>query len=357
MKLIGELKSKLYGMIKRATVICLSVVLLLNSIAFLPISAENEEILDNTDAERLASAEERLREGFLSFEREIDLSLFFLTLPELEKVFIDTIKNDPYLFYVNGNLSYTYRREGHIVSVLPEYDMSREEALERIDYCTRMVKSISELVVGYDTELEMILALHDLLCRSFSYDLTLQSDNMYSFLRERSGTCQGYAWTYMAVLRAIGFECEYAASDTLKHIWLLVNVDGEWYHSDPTWDDPPRNEGSGKTEYKHFLFSDKMAFEMGYRDWYSRDDIKCNSRKYDGMDFAAVMMQCGEEGDVFHNGFIDLYGLVTLERFLSSDGICGGEICLVCADMNRDFTVDECDIELFREKMLSGDKS
>ncbi len=351
-------KNRPLEIIKKAAALCLFLVFIVNSISPLPIDAEESGAVANeSNAERQICAEDRLKEGFLNYESEIDLSAFSLTLPELERAFVNTIKNEPYFFYVNNKLSYTYRRDGYVVSVKPIYDMNADEAKKCLQYCNNAVERMADLVSQYDTELGKLLALHDILCLFFSYDVTLENDDMYKFLTDKNGTCQGYTWTYMAVLRRLGFECEYVASDSLKHIWLLVKLDGEWYHSDPTWDDPPRYEGSGKKEHKHILFSDKKASEMGYCDWHSKNDRECSSQKYDNTDFSTLAPACREAGDLLHSGTAGLYELVTLNVFLSSEVGCNAELCCVCADINRDLAVDENDIELLRKKLLLYDGS
>ncbi len=351
-------KNRSLEMIKKTAALCLSLVFVVNSISPLPTSAvEIGGVSDEAKSEAQASAEDRLLEGLLNYESEIDLSAFSLTLPELERAFVNTIKDCPYFFYVNNKLTYTYRRDGYIVAVRPIYDMPLSEAREKLEYCTEKVKEIAALIGESKSELELLIDLHDILCLFFSYDVTLENDDIYKYLTERSGTCQGYTWTYMAVLRELGFECEYVASDSLKHIWLLVKIDGEWYHSDPTWDDPPRYEGSGRKEHRHVLFSDQKALEMGYFDWYSKSGIQCGSQKYDNTDFSALAPACREAGDILHSGTAGLYELVTLDLFLSSQREYDVQICRVCADINRDLALDEYDIEFLRKKLLSHGES
>ncbi len=299
-------------------------------------------------------AEMRLREGFENFFETVDLSDLDIMPESLGTIFLNVIKNHPYLFYVDRKLSYTYHTGGAVISVVPKYNCSKAEAYEMINFCKGEIKKMASLVMGGRSELEKVLLAHDLLCRKFSYDLTLESNNIYSFLKNGTGTCQGYTWTYMALLREMGIECEYAASDTIVHIWLRVKIDGEWYNSDVTWDDPPADEdGNAEITRKHFLFSDTKADKDGYHDRYGYGTSNCKSDKYDAFDFSEILLPCYTDGDIDHSGAVELYDIVNMRRYFA-----GGEnrerICPICSDADDDLLLTINDIDVIRELVLTS---
>ncbi len=303
------------------------------------------------DIESGESAAERLRRGFESFAEEIDLSEFNIAPEELGKVFSDATKNSPYLFYVDRQLSYTYKKGGCVVSVKPKYTATKEDAMEMAEFCRAEIKKLASFARVGDSELERVRVAHDLICTRFSYDLTLESNNMYSFLKSGRGTCQGYTWTYMALLRELGLECEYAASDAIAHIWLKVKINGEWYHSDVTWDDPPSGEGSGESvSRRHFLFSDKKADADGYRERYGAREIACTSEKYDGE---IGLVSCDTLGDTNHGGEVGLYDLLALRMFIEQ-GRRLGYFCPICADVDGDGALGAGDVDALRARLLTN---
>lgn len=315
------------------------------------VETESEGGAVNRDEQE---AIERMRSGFENFEEQIDLSEYNISPQNLTRLFANATKNTPYLFYVDKNLSYTYRTGGNVISVTPKYNCTQAGFEQMLDFCKGEVKKIAAIADAGESELEKLIYAHDIICCGFSYDLTLESNNIYTFLTTKRGTCQGYTWTYMAVLRELGIECEYVASDSIIHIWLKVKIDGEWYYSDVTWDDPPSDEGkSMPVSRRHLLFSDKKADYDGYKDRYGASGEKCSSEKYDSFDFSELLSPTHGRGDVNSDGKVNAYDVICLRRYIE----CGekSEIaCMICADVDGDFFVSETDIQLVREIVLTN---
>ncbi len=318
------------------------------------IRAENV-INEEQERERAhREAVDRMRQGFEKYEESIDLSDLSISPDELGKLFSDATKDTPYLFFVSNNLSYSYRTGGCVVSIKPKYTMEKGEAEEAVGYCKAEVGKIAAMLKGYESDLERLVRAHDLICANFAYDTALESNNIYTFLKTKKGTCQGYTWTYMAVLRELGIECRYVASDDIAHIWLAVKIDGEWYHSDVTWDDPPSAEGSEQKSRAHLLFSDEKADADGYVNRYSSSDVKCSDKKYDGEDFSLKYLFCCLRGDVDHDGKVGVKDILLLRMYIDK-GIDGKSPCLICADADQNCAIDEKDTEAIRKiVLLSG---
>lgn len=304
----------------------------------------------NASANNDSAVQELISSGFYSFEQRIDVSEFALTPTELLHIFSCVIKDDPYLFFVSRNLRYSYKTDGCVLSLTPQYTMTREEYESAITYCTERVGAIAALLDHFESEIEKALFLHDFICENFEYDDELKNDDIYDFLLTGKGTCEAYMLLYTAVLRECGIESHFAASDVLTHIWNIVRLDGEWYHVDLTWDD----SASSKTvSRRHFLCSDKAVSERGHRDWYSPIKVDCLSEKYDNYDFDGLLQIDVTLGDVDHDGEISLIDLLVLRRWQASEDTA--DFCSFCADIDLNGIIDENDIELLRRKLLASD--
>lgn len=313
-----------------------------------------ETLLYSERDETRAEAVERMRKGFENFEESIDISDLSISPEELGKLFSDATKDTPYLFYVSNNLAYSYRAGGNVVALKPRYTMERAQAEAAVSYCREEIRKMAELLQDREGDIERLVGAHDLICASFSYDLSLESNNIYTFLQTGRGTCQGYTWTYMALLREIGIECGYVASDKINHIWLKVKIDGEWYYSDVTWDDPPISEVSGARSRAHLLFSDEKADIDGYADRYCAEDIECRSTLYDGEDLSKTVPFCAIAGDVDHDGALTLRDLLLLRHSICNDGETLQKLCRICANADLDRCFGEGDVELIRRFLLDA---
>lgn len=106
--------------------------------------------------------------------------------------------------------------------------------------------------------------LHDWLIHNADYDASKRSYSPEGVLLMRKGVCDSYALAYHILLREAGIECLYVTgqADGNSHAWNLANLEGEWTHIDPTWDDPV---GGGKEGHEYFgLTSELMSLD---HDW------------------------------------------------------------------------------------------
>ena len=289
------------------------------------------------------SVEEVIREGFYGFRDSVDISGYNVSPTELGEIFSYILKDDPYLFFVDRNLSYSFVPGGGVVCIKPRYTMSGIEIFEAWSVCRDYVREVARLALEKGGELERALFVHDYICENFFYDESFWGDDLYKMITSGSGTCQGYTDLYSAILRECGIESHFVASDTVGHIWNYVKVDGEWYHSDTTWDDL-----DGGYRHRHFLLNDEAATERGHSDWYSAVDVSCEARIYDDERVEELRHGSYDAGDVDHGGVSDLYDLVLLRR--ATDIADLNALCAKCADLTADGAVDIADLSLLREK-------
>ncbi|MBQ2306636.1 MAG: hypothetical protein II184_03885 [Clostridia bacterium] len=87
---------------------------------------------------------------------------------------------------------------------------------------------------------EKIRAAHDWIALTYQYDTTLKSRHLSSMLATGAGVCQSYAELFLVCMGELGVPCE-MVTGTAKgesHAWNAVQLEGEWYYVDVTWDDP-----------------------------------------------------------------------------------------------------------------------
>lgn len=120
------------------------------------------------------------------------------------------------------------------------------------------VRVHDSLVDSTMSQYERVKAFHDYLCDTVTYRKTgPESHTAYGALVNHAAVCQGYTQAMDLLCFLSGIDCEHifgqatANGVTEYHAWVRVNIDGNWYNVDPTWDDQVTY-----ISYDYFLVSD-----------------------------------------------------------------------------------------------------
>lgn len=109
------------------------------------------------------------------------------------------------------------------------------------DAILRIIEKTSEAETPFEKE----VIIHDELCKRVVYDSEFkggeESDiySAYGVLVFGHAVCEGYARSFKLLCKYAGIECILVTgySKGVGHMWNMVNLDGNWYHVDVTWDD------------------------------------------------------------------------------------------------------------------------
>jgi hypothetical protein len=97
-------------------------------------------------------------------------------------------------------------------------------------------------------------------------------DNPYGVLKYHNAVCVGYATTFRLFMEMMDIPCMVVHNTELYHSWDLVQLDGEWYHTDIYSD-------AGSGSYAHFNLNDVMA-GAGGESWDTSFFPSANSLTY-----------------------------------------------------------------------------
>ena len=217
--------------------------------------AENEDIYycrealkDLPNAEALLYAYDAITEGigarediFKIYDGEHKISVEELT------VVYDAYRRDhTEHFWMGNQYSYTLNPETNIViEMQPVYVMSAEE----LDSAkARFNNEISNIIDSMDSTLsdyEKEKYLHDVLASKVTYVEGDNAHNAYGALVEGEAVCEGYAEALQCLLHAAGIQSIIVLGSSVNpatnteegHAWNMVRIDGEYYHTDLTWND------------------------------------------------------------------------------------------------------------------------
>ena len=156
-----------------------------------------------------------------------------------------------------SKLSCYYSRDtGLAVAIGLEYCTAQDVAAMQV----KLDQLVDQANTLCQTDREKVFYVHEWLVQNIAYDREHLSDdvqddhNLRGALLEGTAVCDGYAKTYALTLRKLGITGVLVTSKDLGHAWNMVELDGNWYQVDCTWDDPV--DGSDQLGYcmhKHLL--------------------------------------------------------------------------------------------------------
>lgn len=202
-----------------------------------------------------------IRENIYAFPVQIEIPA-----PEsgsLSQVLDALLCDDPYLFMFDSGSLMTVGKHNYFV---PDYLMGIEK-YENIK--AQVEKAADSLLVGLpeSSDFDKELFIHDAIINSCVYsdeDIVFESTVEGVFL-EKKAKCSGYSKAFKLLLEKAGIESVLihgTATDydgkAVKHMWNAVNLDGNWYFTDVTWDDPVSDNGENLCRHTFFNMNTAM---------------------------------------------------------------------------------------------------
>lgn len=195
---------------------------------------------------KLAEAYRVIADGCKKMQATIPLDSYGLTVEQLSTVYLSYYCDYPQHFWVSNSYSYSYNQaDGSVVSLTPGYTMDSSEKDRKLKEFNAAADKILSTLSGSMSKFDLEKAIHDYLVLSCTYREADNSHNAYGALVNGICVCEGYAKSFLYLCREAGIPClfvtggSYAPGATTmeNHAWNIVQLDGEYYHVDVTWDD------------------------------------------------------------------------------------------------------------------------
>lgn len=263
--------------------------------------------LDELNEETETSMRQTITNAFDNFETSIPMTDFNVSTSVTLDLINNIIAENPQYFYISPvscAASYApgpYKESGikYNTKLSINYSEDIDTIKQKIDTINQ---AASEITAGIDdsmTDLEKALYVHDYLALNYSYDERIfNSDSsiknqtifdLYNFFVQKTGVCQAYTIAYKYIMQnVLGIPTRIATSWDMGHAWNVIQIDGNWYHVDVTWDDPMPDRLGG-VEHSYFLLSDAAMGAVdengnaGHYNWnYVRgQETTCDDAQYD----------------------------------------------------------------------------
>ena len=181
--------------------------------------------------------------------------------------------------------------------------------INRVNNIHNIISTIKSKCITSTSDLEKALMCHDYIVKNVVYNSGVTNHSNAGYvLYNNAGICGGYAYAMIVLLHELGINSYYVSSTTMNHGWTIVELDGQNYHLDCTWD-RTRSRTSGQIDRLYFLHS-TSNFESSttgmsrHYSWSAYDksgsssSVECTSTLYDNWFVHSII------GDMtYDNGF------------------------------------------------------
>ena len=195
---------------------------------------------------------------------EMQEDITFSTLTDYDHLFrIESlvIADHPEIFWYEGAGTYTQYTTRLVLH--PEYTMSAEERKSREEKIAAAAEEFKARIGANETTYEKVATAFNFIAGNCKYVEGAPDDqNICSSLIWHESVCAGYSRGVQYLLQQLGIECLYVwgtITERGDHAWNIINIDGTYYHSDPTFGDRSFSDG---TEVENM--PEALAMEYGY---------------------------------------------------------------------------------------------
>ena len=167
--------------------------------------------------------------------------------------------------YVNGSGQFTVNITYNDAARIMAYLEGKSSSLSAEDQQTLAAarEVYADLVDPSMSEYEIVLAFHDYLVNTVTYRETGdRSHAAVGALVDGRAVCDGYVKALDLLCYLADIEClrisgiGYSGGQQEAHAWNKVEIDGQWYNVDVTWDDPVSS--TPVLRHTYFLISDDL---------------------------------------------------------------------------------------------------
>ena len=230
----------------------------------------------------------RLLNAALRFEKTVDVGDLHISCKtdsngqsECKKLYSDFLdyldENSLFLFHLppSKDIAYKYKNDNEDETTSYELTFLIESAAADADY-QRLIQAFEKfysVVHESMSQPEISYALYRELQKNIVYEVNSSSQYQRTAagaLLDGKGVCEDYSLSYKKLMNGAGIQTVCVegkdrtkyTEPTVAHMWNRLNLDGQWYNADATWDDYQwagqylRSHSLGS----HFLTSDSRFY-------------------------------------------------------------------------------------------------
>jgi len=219
------------------------------------------------------------------FSHDSKIQIPKISQSELTEVMIALRGDNPQILCLDR--TYTYYDAVKSCYVLPDYISTAEECGEKTLEMMTMAKDVVSSIPENADDFIKELYLHNALCSICSYSDGVWADTAYGALITNQALCEGYTMAFKLLLDMAGLTSTVirgnavnSAGDKDTHIWNAVRLNGVWYYTDVTWDDPVTQADFDNVRHSYFNINDE-ELSLTHSDYELPAGISVSGGRYD----------------------------------------------------------------------------
>ena len=192
-----------------------------------------------------------------------------------ERIFMAMTRDNPLIYFLNQSACSTASDMFGHLAICPQYFFGKEKVKE---YNRKIEKVVNELAGRLRllecSDYEKEIRIHDWICQNIEYDYegtdksklsrVIASHNILGVFAHHKAQCEGIAKAVKVLLNAVDVKCIVVTGDAVKngesvpHAWNIINIDGEPYQLDVTWDIGALGKEKQRIAYDYFNLTDEL---------------------------------------------------------------------------------------------------
>lgn len=225
------------------------------------LQAVSSRYVYNTLSEKDKILYDRMDDAILFCRESVDATGF--TQEDCLRIYSDYLDDHPGVFWADTKIAYTTGmdqngkiKHGVVFSYTHQDNLNADKItfVNLVDYFHNYIKDDVN-------DWFKLFHIYEYLAYTIVYDDNYMDQSMWSVFFDGIGVCAGFArsFQYLALLEGIpclivtGYERDKNGNPgTIRHAWCLAQLDGKWYHFDPTWG---IKDSNGNIDYTYFCRS------------------------------------------------------------------------------------------------------
>lgn len=163
-----------------------------------------------------------------------------ITPDDLYQIRAAVLGDHPELFWVGTSYNYHTNDQGYITEVILMYNDLVYYVQHYYSSFYRCALTMCQNAAKYPKKVDQVKYINDLMCNLITYQLNAPYHyTAYSSLVNCSTVCAGYAKGFQYCMQLLGIPAYYVTGYVGEeyHSWNLVQLDGEYYNIDVSWND------------------------------------------------------------------------------------------------------------------------